>query len=369
MAIQSGSGSTSVPVRSAFGGAVFGVAGVTVALVFAASLSHLIDTPRLFGWTWDVKAEVPTNRPCVDAKDYGLAKAADIDAVGVVCTTYDNVEIDGRAITGWGFRSLKGTIEPEIVEGRAPSGPREIAIGRTTMNAINKHIGDTVTAQGPHGKVKYVVVGQVVLPTVGEAQPMADGAAVTTAGYRPLYEPGGNETHYLVARARPGQRAAIERDVRNIKFARNISTPAIPVEVERLQQIDRIPASIAALLAALALIAVGHALVTAVRRRRRELAVLKVLGFDRRQVRATVAWQATILGGVGLVVGIPIGIIVGRLLWQTVANGLGVSHEVTTPTLWLLLSVPCVLVLVNVIAFFPARSAAQTRPAVALRST
>ena len=34
----------------------------------------------------------------------------------------------------------------------------------------------------------------------------------------------------------------------------------------------------------------------------------------------------------------------------------------------LLLTVPCVLALVNLIAFFPARAAAQTRPAVALRS-
>jgi predicted lysophospholipase L1 biosynthesis ABC-type transport system permease subunit len=246
-----------------------------------------------------------------------------------------------------------------------------MAIGSVTMNAIGKHIGDTVKARGPNGVVTYVVVGQVVLPTLGDPQPLADGAAVTTAGFRPLYEAGGNETDYLVARAEPGHRAEVEQRIRSrarSMRARNIDTPAIPVEIERLQQIDRVPVSIAALLAALALIAVGHALVTAVRRRRNELALLKVLGFDRRQVRATVSWQATILGAVGLVLGIPIGIILGRLLWQAVANGLGVSPEVTTPAVWLLLSVPCVLVLVNLIAFFPARSAARTRPAVALRS-
>lgn len=368
MAIQSGRGASAVPVRSAFGGAVFGVVGITIALVFAASLSHLIETPRLYGWTWDVKAEVPTANPCVDANDFGLGKASGVDAVGVVCTTFNDFELDGRPLTGWGFRSLHGTIEPEIVVGRAPSGPREMALGSVTMNAIGKHIGDTVTARGPKGAVRYVVVGQGVFPTIGDAQPLADGAAVTEAGYRPLYEPGGNETDYLVARAAPGGRADLERRMRSIRPATNVDTPSIPVEVQRLQQIDRVPASIAALLAALALIAVGHALVTAVRRRRSELALLKVLGFDRRQVRATVAWQATILGGVGLVLGIPVGIILGRLLWQAVANGLGVSPEVTAPALWLLLCVPCVLVLVNLIALFPARSAARTRPAVALRS-
>lgn len=368
MAIQSGRGASAVPVRSAFGGAVFGVAGITIALVFAASLTHLVETPRLYGWTWDVKAEVPTANPCVDANEFGIGRAAGVDALGVVCTTFNDFELDGRPVTGWGFRSLRGTIEPEIVDGRAPGGPREMALGSVTMNAIGKHIGDTVKARGTDGLVEYVVVGQVVLPTLGEPQPLADGAAVTEAGFRPLYEPGGNETDYLVARTQPGSRAEIEQRMRSIPRVTNVDTPAIPVEVERLQQIDRIPASIAGLLAALALIAVGHALVTAVRRRRSELALLKVLGFDRRQVRATVAWQATTLGAVGLVLGIPIGIILGRLLWQAVANGLGVSPEVTTPALWLLVSVPCVLVLVNLIAFVPARSAARTRPAVALRS-
>jgi ABC-type lipoprotein release transport system permease subunit len=148
----------------------------------------------------------------------------------------------------------------------------------------------------------------------------------------------------------------------------NVGVPTIPVEVSRLQQIDRIPVYLAALLGILALVAVGHVLVTAVRRRARELALLKTLGFDRRQVRATVAWQATTLGAVGLVLGIPAGLIVGRVIWHLVAESLGISTEVATPALWLLLSVPCVFLLVNVIAYFPGRTAARTRPAVALRS-
>ena len=112
----------------------------------------------------------------------------------------------------------------------------------------------------------------------------------------------------------------------------------------------------------------GHALVTAVRRRGRELALLKTLGFTRRQVHATVAWQATTLGIVGLVVGIPGGVIVGRTLWRVVANGLGVTAATAIPATALLLCIPCALALVNLIAFFPARTAGRTSPAVALRS-
>ena len=41
--------------------------------------------------------------------------------------------------------------------------------------------------------------------------------------------------------------------------------------------------------------------------------MLKTLGFDRGQVRMTVAWQATTVAGIGLLVGIPLGGSVGSL--------------------------------------------------------
>ena len=120
--------------------------------------------------------------------------------------------------------------------------------------------------------------------------------------------------------------------------------------------------------AALALLAVGHALVTGVRRRRRELALFKIVGFNRRQVRATVAWQATALGAVGLVVGIPIGVLVGRFVWRLVAEGLGVTTQAAIPALVVLVTIPAAIALVNLIAFLPTCAAARIRPAVALRS-
>jgi ABC-type antimicrobial peptide transport system permease subunit len=96
--------------------------------------------------------------------------------------------------------------------------------------------------------------------------------------------------------------------------------------------------------------------------------VLKTLGFDRRQIRATVAWQATTLAAVGLVIGIPAGVVVGKVVWGVVAHGLGVSTAAVIPGLAVLFIIPVVLAALNLIAFFPARAAAQTRPAVALRS-
>ena len=42
-----------MPVRSTMASAVVGVAALTGALVFSASLGHLLATPRLYGVTWD----------------------------------------------------------------------------------------------------------------------------------------------------------------------------------------------------------------------------------------------------------------------------------------------------------------------------
>jgi FtsX-like permease family len=367
MAIQSGRGEVRVPVLSSFVGVVFGIAGVTAALVFAASLSHLVASPRIYGWDFDVSNEVGALKgPCADTIDHGLARQPGVIAVAHLCPA--DVQIDGRPATGWGFQSLSGTVDPIVVEGRAPRGPHETALGQVTLDALHKGIGDTVKVRGAGKPRRYRVVGRIILPTVGAPQALADGAAFTGAGWSPLYESGGNETNFLVARVQPGARAAIEARLGAISRAKGAVVATPPVEVERLQQIDRIPVSLAALLGVLALLAVGYALVTGVRRRRHELAVLKILGFSRGQVRSTVAWQATILGVVGLVLGIPIGIVVGRQIWQLVADGLGISTVVTIPTIWLIAAVPVTLALVNLIAYFPGRSAAKTVPAVALRT-
>ena len=372
MALQAGSGESSVPVRSAFAGAVFGIAGITAVLVFAASLGHLVATPRLSGWTWDLKTEAPTTAGtvCVDSADHGLARTPGVEAVAAVCPR--DTQIDGRPVTAWAFESLHGTITPEVVAGRAPRGPGEIALGSVTLHAVGKRIGDTVKVNGEKGAREFRIVGRIVLPTIGTPQPLADGASLTVSGIRPLITSGASETHFLVARFAPGaDRAAIERRIAvsaATERLRNTGGPTTAIEVGRLQQINWFPAILAAVLAALALLAVGHALVTSVRRRRRELALLKTIGFDRRQMGATVAWQATTIVATGLVVGIPVGLLVGRAVWRQVADGLGVSTGATMPTLMLILTVFAALALVNLVAFFPARTAARTRPAVALRS-
>ena len=70
---------------------------------------------------------------------------------------------------------------------------------------------------------------------------------------------------------------------------------------------------------------------TSVRRRRRELALLKTLGMTRRQLRAIVAWQTTLTLLIALVVGVPLGVAAGRWAWRGFAGSLGVAPVTVVP--------------------------------------
>ena len=90
------------------------------------------------------------------------------------------------------------------------------------------------------------------------------------------------------------------------------------------------PSLLAGFLALLAVGAVGHALTSAVRRRRHDLAVLRAVGLTHGQSRTTVLVQALVLAGVGLTVGVPVGFVLGRFLWRSVAD----STRSTTSRRW-----------------------------------
>ena len=277
-----------------------------------------------------------------------------------------------QPVSALAFHHIRGTIQPSIVKGRAPNSAHEVALGAKTLDALHKAIGDTVRSSypAPGGQatrtVNFRIVGQTALPALGGTQPLADGAVFTNAGFAPLNTTNG--TPFLVGRFAPGTNQT--RALRRIAELPNVGTPTgatVAVEIARLQQIDWFPATLCALLGTLALLAVGHALVTAVRRRRRDLALLKTLGFDRHQVRAIwhgnpLSWQPS------GIVGIPLGLIVGDLVWDHITDGLGIPIPATTPALAIAVTVPVVLILVNLIAYLPARNAAQTRPAIALRA-
>jgi ABC-type antimicrobial peptide transport system permease subunit len=160
---------------------------------------------------------------------------------------------------------------------------------------------------------------------------------------------------FLVQLRRPADQAAIARLKQQFP---GVVLPAIPPpEVRDLQGVNGLPLALALLLALLAVAAVAHTFLTSVRRRRRELAILKAVGFVTRQVRATVAWQATAIAGSSLIVGLPLGIAAGRWAWTLLAHQFAIGPLPVISPLVLL-----------AIAVFPAQAAARTRPAAVLRA-
>jgi predicted lysophospholipase L1 biosynthesis ABC-type transport system permease subunit len=104
-----------------------------------------------------------------------------------------------------------------------------------------------------------------------------------------------------------------------------------------------------------------------VRRRRRDLAILKTLGFSRRQSAATVAWQATSFMLAALALGLPLGVAAGRWAWYLAADQLESVAPPVIPVLAIALIVPATLLAGNALAALPARAAARTGPGIVLR--
>ena len=162
--------------------------------------------------------------------------------------------------------------------------------------------------------------------------------------------------------AGPAAVAQLER-----QFPGQVLSAIAPPEILNLKGVNSLPVILALLLTVLAVGIVAHTLITSVRRRRGDLAVLKVLGFVGRQVRATMAWQASVMAGASLLIGLPLGILAGRLAWLLFAHGFAIQPvPVISPLL--LLVFPAVLVLANAVAAAPAQAAARTKAAVALRA-
>ena len=383
MALERSGRRAGVPVRSALVGAVAAVLGVSAVLVFGASLDRLVTTPARYGFNWDarviddrIRSSVP-DRPCTVHRSR-LTSVRGVGDVAAICST--GVGLDGRPVTSFGVRSLRGDIEPTTVGGRAPRGPREVAVGAGTLSELGREVGDRVRAHGPDGPLEYRIVGVVAAPRLespfGDPVPVDQSAFFTGAGLDALDDPTDSDgSSELLMRVAPAaDRDAVLRRVERLdgvsdyNDAPGVSPALVPLEVARVQQIDALPAVLAGFLALLGIVSVGFVLASSVRRRSRELAILKTLGFSRRQVSATIAWQATTVAAFGVLVGIPLGVVVGRVIWRSIADGIGVVSTPDVPIGLLVLVALVTIALANLIAAAPAWAAARTRPATVLRS-
>jgi putative ABC transport system permease protein len=141
-----------------------------------------------------------------------------------------------------------------------------------------------------------------------------------------------------------------------------------PGPVRNLEQITRLPIALALFFALLGSAAFAQLIFMLASERRRDLAVLRVIGYTRAQTRGVLRSAAACVAAVGLAIGIPLGLLAGRLGWHIVADGLAVSRSVAVPVAAVVGTALALFGFALVIATAPAHFALRRTPGAALRS-
>jgi FtsX-like permease family len=370
-ALEPGRGRTAVPVRAALVAAVAAVCAVSAVAGFGASLALLGRSPAAYGANWDVAVGGFASATAAEPVGDRLQRNPEVAAMAALIGVMD-ASVDGRFVGVMAMDERKGSLPPTVIEGREPLRPDEIALGSITLRSLGKRVGDTVTvAANERPPRRLRVVGRVVLnqPGFDGVLTPGKGGILHLAELRRLAPddllvyPGSFAVRLQPAGGRERAMARLRRD-----FPGTMFEPRPHAEVRNLQRVANLPGLLAGLVGLLGLATLAHTLVTSVRRRRRDLAVLKSLGFVRGQVAATIAWQATTFAVVALAIGVPLGLAAGRWAWRLTADALGVASGAVVPWPATVAVVAGTLLAANLVAAVPGRAASRLRPAAALRS-
>ncbi len=390
-AVEPGRGPDPVPVRSVILGSVLAVIIVMSTLIFGASINSLVSHPALYGWNWSYElasefgsGNIPSGRVAESLRD-------DPDVAAWSGAYFATASIDGQQVPLLGERP-GAAVAPPTLSGTGLAGQGQIVLGAVTLADLHKQLGDSVTVSvalpqsaGGTTTTRLRIVGTATLPTIGQGTElhleMGSGAVVPDAAIPARLRggqdgtPGGPDVVFV--RLKPGVSASaalagLRRIARATSNQNNdgvvVNPVQRPAEIVNYRSLGSTPAILGAALALGTVAGLGLTLLASVRRRRRDLAMLKTLGFTKGQVGTVVAWQASVSVLIGLVVGLPLGIVAGRFLWDLFANEIhAVPVPAVSPLMVTLIGVAA-LVLANLVALIPGRIAARTLPGVLLRA-
>ena len=363
--------SSGVALSTAVVGTALAVAAVVAAWSVDASLDRLVDEPHRFGTPWDTTVGNITDlgqlddAPRLDAVD-GLSAV-----FGIMSATF---EVDGQSLPFVALESYtdgQTIIEPTMTSGRPPIADDEVVLAAVTRRQLGAEVGDVVhlalppEVDGPPTQIELKVVGEAVLSDGLAVQP-GKGALITAATFREMSP--GSEPQLLGVRLAAGlSRDAVLKEVRQA-FPTTFAMPTAPSDVRNLVRIAGLPPLLAAFVTVLAVAALTHALVLAARRHRRQIAVLKSIGFTQRQVVAMMQWHASTIALIAVAIGVPLGVITGRVVWGIVVERLGVAAAPVVPTAAAAATAVTSIIVANLVATASGRSAARDPIGAALRT-
>jgi len=333
------------------------VVAIVTTVTFQASLQRLVDTPERYGLTSDLTI--------VDAREPDVAelvadrRVAALDVVTTVPVTFGD---DAGPLQLLSVEHRKGQMPVETVAGRPAARLGEIAVQPRTADRLGIGVGDTVSVRPVSGPPVPLRVTGIVVSRGDADDPLGEGGVVVPGQLRALAtgtQPFVNA--YLLAT--PDRADFLFRELSSRLEVHGTPTPP---EIRNLGDLLMLPEVLALVLAAVGAAAVVHVLLATGRRHGRDLAVLTVLGATPGQVRATlaVAALATVLPAV--VVGVPVGLGVARVVWWEVATSTGVGGDVAVPVALLLMIGPGLVAGSLLAAAIPAARAVRTPPAAML---
>ena len=373
------------PVGTALLGTVMAVAALCATAVFGGSLTHLISSPALYGAPFQAYfapngepgAQTVVTGPLLDSlrKDRAISQ--------ITLAALGEINVNGSHVRAVAMTPVRGPALLSAVDGRLPHGDRDIMLGVATMRATGARLGGTVRvtlsdpAGAPH-EARFHVIGRASL-NAGTGG-LGNGAVMTTSAFISAQCPPGRgqstcqraARHSMAAvvlvRAAPGPAgsAALARHIRQYRSL--TYRPAKPTVLVNFGESVNFLLLFGIMLSLFGAATMVHLLLVSVARRRRETGLLKALGFVRRQVAAAVCWQATTVALAGIVVGAPVGIAAGKVLWRVFATNFGVVPVPVIQPLLLTALVTGVLAAANVLAAVPALLAARSHPGQLLRA-
>lgn len=362
LALEPGRGRRAIPTRSAILGAVVAVAGVAAVLVVGRSADAVIDQPERFGWTWTALPDALAEDPAAL-----FSAAASIDGVaGLGTLRFGPVVVGGRSAPAMSLDVTSGRIRLNVVDGRVPVSDDEVAVSLAKATRDDVRVGDTLSFDSPEGSSPLTkrVVGVVIGPPI-------DGVArellLTPAAIEEL---GHGVGEYNVVRFDPGSdHASLEARLSEMGFRFTPSTrPQAPGEVAQFQSLRTLFLVATGLVVVLGAAGLLHVLAISARRRRGDLALLRALGFERRDVRRTLSTQAAVTALVGVGVGVPLGIVTARFAWRLTVRHLGIVDTTTLPLPGLVVIVVAALLGAVVLSLPLARDASRRSISGVLRA-
>jgi hypothetical protein len=317
-----------VTLTAAITGVVVGVA----ALTFAASLDRVVAEAHAYGVSfsgvivydyWAHDGGEPLER------DLSAQLLADPGVAGVSVIRTEPTTINGLQVSTLAF-SGGGAVSPVLSDGRAPRAADEVALGALTMDQLGVGIGSDVSLVAPGHVGAARVVGRVVLPSLapisgGDSTSTGSGAILVPEA---LGAPDPAVTQ-LAFTTRPDVAAAdvasrIEAHWATGKINVYLVDAREPADIQGLRSLGHLPLWLAAMVVALVTATVMLAVLQGIRQRRHELAVIRVMGARRRTVHAAGLWYSLSVMTVASVVGIPLGLALGRRSWDWIAAHYGI---------------------------------------------